>query len=73
MTDAGDEIEYDTGPELLQTEESRGFFLCQVQGQPGGKQSVFRRHVVAVAAAYGVRALPETRDHTRRSTSWWTS
>jgi hypothetical protein len=41
MTDVGDEIEYDTGPELLQTEESTGFFLCQVKGQPDGKQSLF--------------------------------
>jgi hypothetical protein len=41
MTDVGDEIKYDTGPKLLQTEESMGLLLCQVEGQPDGKQSLF--------------------------------
>jgi hypothetical protein len=41
MIDAADEIEYDTGPELLQTEESPGFFLCQAPDQPDGQRYLF--------------------------------
>jgi hypothetical protein len=38
MTDVANENEYDTGPELLQVEESPGVFECQLPDQPDGKR-----------------------------------
>jgi hypothetical protein len=39
MNDA--EIKYDAGPELLQVEESFGYFVCQSPEQPDGKRYLF--------------------------------
>jgi hypothetical protein len=39
MNDA--EIKYDAGPELLQVEESFGYFACQAPDQPDGKRYFF--------------------------------
>jgi hypothetical protein len=52
MTDPADEIKYDTGPKLLQTEESMGLLLCQVESQSDGKQSLF-------FGGMWLRSLPE--------------
>jgi hypothetical protein len=39
MNDAA--IKYDAGPELLQVEESLGYFVCQAPDQPDGKRYLF--------------------------------